>query len=115
MSSGSGLQNGAYQHHFGSGQANPLDLDLSSTTASMRAGHLFANGPVDIQVGNTTMSVERGMSLTPGEYLAAIQVARTGQQSLLLDDQGSATGGTAVIGQHLSQMLSNLLYLQMSA
>ena len=96
----------------GTSSASSINLDLSSTTSSMTAGHMLHGQTIDISVGGNQLNVTANTKLTPAEYLAVQQVKLTGQQTLILDSQGSASGGTVVIGQHLSQLISNLVIPQ---
>ena len=96
-----------------SGYSRPsINLDLSSTNSTLTAGRLANGQSIYINVGGTPVNVTAGMKLTPAEYLAVKQVEFNGQQTLVLDSQGSASGGTVVIGQHLSQLVSNLVIPQ---
>jgi hypothetical protein len=89
-----------------------VNLDLSSTTATStigNAGHLGQTGSVSINVGGTQLNVTSTTQLTPAERLAVYQVINSGQQSVVLDSQGSASGGTVTLSSHLSQELGNLV------
>jgi hypothetical protein len=89
-----------------------INLDLSSTNATStigNAGHLGQSGSVSINVGGTQLNVTSTTQLTPAERLAVYQVVNTGQQSVILDAQGSASGGTVTLSSHLSQELGNLV------
>ncbi|MBY0357257.1 MAG: hypothetical protein K2W82_04580 [Candidatus Obscuribacterales bacterium] len=88
--------------------SQPVNLDLSSSIASATAG-CVAQSPVNINVGGSIMTVTQGMALTPAQLVAAYQVARTGEQSLLLGADGSAIGGSFIIGSRLAQNLSELV------
>jgi len=92
-------------HHY-------IDLDLASTSDNTKAGGLLRNGPVDINVGGKELAITSKSLITESEKLAAMQVLFTGRQSLLLDSQGSADGGSLTIGSRLSQHLSNLVIPQ---
>lgn len=89
-----------------------LNLDLSSTNANMTAGNLLHHNSITINIGGTPLIVDSNTKLTPAEYLAVRQVEFTGQQSLLIDSQGSASGGTVVLNSHLSQLINNLVIPQ---
>lgn len=88
-------------------QAPPINLDLSSTAQSVTASHIAS--PVNIDVGGSTMAVTQGMALTPAQLIAAYQVARTGQQALLLGADGAAVGGSFILGNRLADHLSDLV------
>ncbi|MBX9724504.1 MAG: hypothetical protein K2X81_24050 [Candidatus Obscuribacterales bacterium] len=72
-----------------------LSLDLSSKNASIAATSVGKTG-VAINVGGTTGVVGSGSysTLTPAEYLAALQVVSTGHQTLNLNSSGQAISGT---------------------
>ncbi len=72
-----------------------LNLDLSSKNASISATSVGKTG-VAITVGGTSGVTGTGAytSLTPAEYLAALQVITTGHQSLTINGLGQATSGT---------------------
>ena len=71
-------------------QSLPQNLDLSSTRATVAATN---SKPEVITVGGVKQTVQSGMLLTPAQNVALSQVSRTGQQSLLLGVNGTATGG----------------------
>ncbi len=98
--------------HFHHHQQQSQNLDLSSTTDTTKGGHLLKNESVNINVGGSQMTVTSNTALTESEKLAVLQVLFTGHQSLLLDAQGSADGGSLTIGPRLSQHLSNLVIPQ---
>jgi len=94
----------------GSGHNNSgllQSLDLASTTASLHASALQA--AVSIVVGGTTSQITSSTLLTPAERVALYQVLSTGQQSLILNGQGAADGGSLTIGSGLSSRLSSLV------
>jgi hypothetical protein len=95
-----------------SAPARTLNLDLSSSKASLPAGLLLANGPINITVGGKNLTVSAKTMLTPAEYLAVMQVAVGSSQSLTLDARGIATGGSLVINQSLGQSVSSLVIPQ---
>ncbi len=78
----------------------------------MTAGHLLHNGSVTIDVGGISQTVNSKTELTPAEYLAVMEVASGGQQSVIIGTNGVATGGTIIINQHLSQQLASLVIPQ---
>ncbi|MBY0359095.1 MAG: hypothetical protein K2W82_13920 [Candidatus Obscuribacterales bacterium] len=96
-----GNQSGHSCHHEENDcQTQAINLDLSSTTQSVTANCI--SNPVSIDVGGTNMAVTQGMVLTPAQLIVAYQVARGGQQSLLLGADGAAVGGSFVLGNHLA-------------
>ncbi len=97
----------------GSGSsAQTMNLDLSSTSTTMSAGHWLHNGTVTIDVGGTSLVVNANTQLTPAEYLAVRQAVTGQEQSLVINSQGSATAGTFIINPHMSQMISSLVIPQ---
>ena len=86
-----------------------VNLDLSSNIASNSILHLGDSATIQINVGGTLLSVNSHTLLTPAEQLAAYQMMYTGQQSVILDTQGSASGGTVTLTSHLTQNLGNLV------
>lgn len=91
------------------GSHRTVDLDLSSATDSSTLGHMLNGGTVTVTLGSTTMVVDSNTVLTPAEKVAAIQVLQTGHQDLILNADGSASGGSMVITPWLSQHLGNLV------
>lgn len=91
------------------GSHRTVDLDLSSATDSSTLGHMLNGGTVTVTLGGTTMVVDSNTVLTPAEKVAAIQVLQTGHQDLILNADGSASGGSMVITPWLSQHLGNLV------
>ena len=109
-------------HHDQTGSGNSFfhfyhqhqnqNIDLSSTTDTTKGGRLLNSQSININVGGSQMTVTSNTLLTESEKLAALQVLFTGHQSLLIDGQGSADGGSLTIGSRLSQHLSNLVIPQ---
>ncbi|HEY9870794.1 MAG TPA: hypothetical protein V6D08_16640, partial [Candidatus Obscuribacterales bacterium] len=89
------------------GQRRNIDLDLSSTARTISAGRRMDG--VTIDVGGASRTVQRSELLTPAEYVAAMQVMRSGQQSLLIDAAGSAAGGSVNLSAHLNNRVESLL------
>ncbi len=102
----------ANMHPSNNRSAPSINLDLSSATQNMTAGHLLHNGTAIINVGGVLLKVNSNTQLTSAEYLALKEILSTGQQSLLLSAEGAANGGSVVIGSHLSQELSSLVIPQ---
>ncbi|HEY9793243.1 MAG TPA: hypothetical protein V6D22_22775 [Candidatus Obscuribacterales bacterium] len=83
-------------------------LNLSSTQATLSAGSALGSASsVKILVGNSMQTVTATSLLTPAEYLAAIQMATAGRQSIMVSGSGSATGGTFTTNS-VSQTISAL-------
>jgi hypothetical protein len=76
--------------------ADPVNLNLSSTTASIP--QTGATHPVVISVGGHSMLVKPGDLLTPAQFAAARQVLSNGTQSLVLSASGNATAGNIALG-----------------
>lgn len=92
-------------------QAAPssLNLDLTSTTASVAFSGGCQQLPVNIDVAGVAQTVNPGQMLTPAQAVAAYQVLRGGEQNILLGIDGSAIGGSMVIGSHLANMLNSIV------
>ena len=89
----------------------PINLDLTSTAATMTAPSQVANTPVNINVvgAASPMSITAGQMLTPAQMVAVHQVLRSGTQNLMIGADGSAVGGTMVLGAHLANRLGGLV------
>ncbi|MBS1998324.1 MAG: hypothetical protein JSS86_18500, partial [Cyanobacteria bacterium SZAS LIN-2] len=87
-----------------------LNLDLSSTNANIELspGLLNGAGSISITVGGKSETFSAGAHVTPAEYVAIRQVL-TGSQSLNLDTQGAATGGSFSINAVASSRISDLV------
>jgi hypothetical protein len=86
--------------------ATPSNLDLSSSSASYTAN---ISSPVNINVGGSALMVSPGQMLTPAQYAAVTQVLNSGNQSIVLNANGAATGGNVHIESFLSSPLQNLV------
>ena len=75
----------------------------------MTAGHLLHNETITINVGGVLLSVNGKTELTAAEYLAVMQVASGGQQTITLSANGVATGGIVVLTSRLSLQLASLV------
>lgn len=89
--------------------ATQRSLDLSSVSLSAAPSQLLSNGPVTIQVGGAQKTVTTSTQLTAAERVAVYQVAKTGQQSIVIGAQGAATGGMLTIGTQFAGHLSGLV------
>src|SRR5262249_48143650 len=58
------------------------------------------------------LSINSNTPLTPAEYMAAMQIVHGGQQTILLNSQGEAIGGTVIISQRISSELNSLVVPQ---
>lgn len=87
----------------------PVNLDLSSSSATVSAASLVPTGNVSINVGNATQIVSPTSMLTPAEMLAVYQVVNTGAQSILLGSKGTAIGGSLDLSAQLSHNINSLV------
>ncbi|HNB24388.1 MAG TPA: hypothetical protein PKZ32_18345, partial [Candidatus Melainabacteria bacterium] len=98
--------------NFASG--NLTNLDLSSSSAAVSTKNIT---PVNIVVGGslqhgavaggTALTILPGQLVTPAQYLAVLG-AMNGQQTLLLNNQGAAFGGTTNLSSSNLQNLTGL-------
>lgn len=86
-----------------------LNLDLSSTAASVAFSGGCQTTSVNIDVGGVAQTVNPGQMLTPAQAVAAYQMMHSGVQNILLGSDGSAVGGSMVIGDRLAGMLNSLV------
>ena len=94
--------------------ANLTNLDLSSSSAAVSTKNTT---PVNIVVGGsmqhgavaggTALTILPGQLVTPAQYLAVLG-AMSGQQTLLLNNQGAAFGGTTNLRSSSLQNLTGL-------
>jgi hypothetical protein len=79
---------------------NGVNLDLGSATRNITLGrNLFDNiGSVEISVGGETKTVAAGSQVSAAEYIAVKQILAGSAQKILIDSQGSATGGEVDLG-----------------
>jgi hypothetical protein len=91
---------------------NNVNLDLSSTAANVATTHLFDSHPdvsqLVIDVGSQVTTITSASLVTPAQLIAAYQVLN-GQQSIIMDANGAAIGGSFNLPAHVSQYLSNLI------
>lgn len=78
--------------------AQAVDLNLSSTNPNLNASDFLSSGSVSVnRVDNPQpLIVNSSSTLTPAQYVAAMQVVTTGNQSLAINTAGQATGGNFV-------------------
>ncbi len=88
-----------------------IDLDLTSTESAVVLGKkLFrAADSIDITVGGVTRTFRAGDTATAAEYLAVTQVANDGVQSLILNSQGGACGGSFSLADSASRQVDDLV------
>ncbi|MBK9140851.1 MAG: S-layer family protein [Candidatus Melainabacteria bacterium] len=96
--------------------ASPLSLDLGSTSADLVApnsspvsillgGSLSGNGTID---GGAAKIINPGDLVTPAEYGAVTNLLQAGAQSILLNDQGQAIGGSLTLTPQTFETTANL-------
>jgi hypothetical protein len=88
------------------GQVRPVlasDVDLTSTTKTYEA-----TAAAQLNVGGTVKTVNPGDTLTAAEHVALLQILNGGQQSIQLNANGIATGGTFSLAM-LNQTINNLV------
>ena len=94
----------------GGSTPTPINLDLSSTDRSIAASSYSGLTSAVIQVGGSARTVTGTDFLTAAESIALQQVLASGQQSLLLGDQGHAIGGSFNLSSGIgASMLSGLV------
>jgi adhesin HecA-like repeat protein len=76
--------------------AEPVNLNLSSTTASVPQAAGMRQ--IVINVGGHSVLVKPGDMLTPAQSAAVRQVMSTGAQSLVIGSSGNATAGSIALG-----------------
>lgn len=89
-----------------------MNLDLTSTQATLSAGNLAQTGTLNIMVGGNLRTIDSTSALTPAEFIAAYQVATTGKQNLRIGTDGNAVGGKFFLASDLGNSLTNLLIPQ---
>ena len=100
--SGSELAGGAY------------DLDLSSANTDIVIGSRIFNGAdsVTITVGGSAKTFAPGARVTAGEFVAIRQVLEGGSQSIGLNNDGIADGGTFAFNQIVSGRVDDVVIPQ---
>ncbi|MBS1998554.1 MAG: hypothetical protein JSS86_19650, partial [Cyanobacteria bacterium SZAS LIN-2] len=108
-SAAQGFQSGHHGlSHFGSGAANAgVDFNLASTQANFLAGNLANFSNLTIDVGGRQELVALNTRLTAAELVAVQQVMTTGSQSIKLNANGAASGGSLTLGDNLLTALNN--------
>jgi hypothetical protein len=88
-----------------------LQLDLSSTNANIVLGANLFSGhqSVTVAIGGKSTTFSAGASVTAAEYVAIKQVLAGGSQSLTLNDNGAAVGGSFSINSVASGHVSELV------
>jgi len=93
---------GAFNPHDGQG-----DLNLASKTLTYMADNIANFKDLTIQVGGTQQVVTLGTKLTAAEVVAAQQVLTGGTQTIKLNANGVATGGTVTLNNSLVSALDS--------
>lgn len=77
-----------------------IELDLSSATRNIVLGKgLFGSGQtVEVNIGGQTKTFSAGSQVTAAEYVAVKQVLDGGEQQVLIDRAGRASGGSVDLG-----------------
>src|SRR5579885_748938 len=83
----------------GSSGSPTANLNLLSTLHDVPAGSLNNFHPTSITFGSHAQQITSTTLLTPAQALALTQILNTGHQSLVLNANGSAIAGTAVLHQ----------------
>ncbi len=102
------LAQSAGESSIGGAAPQQINLDLGSSERNLTAAHLLGAGTVNIMVNGGSVAVTGRTSLTPAERLAVYQVVSTGNQSIMLGANGTATGGTLTVGSRFSDFVSSL-------
>lgn len=89
------------------GSAAGLNLDLSSTSASISASKALIGSVINL--GGSTQTIHAGQMLTPAELVAALETVTGGKQTLSLSDSGAAVGGTLTLTSALGNLSAMLL------
>jgi YVTN family beta-propeller protein len=90
-------------------QSAPVNLDLSSIDRTRTVSTNTAFESATIQVGAAARTITPGLAVTPAEYVAVMQVLKTGQQSIQLGDLGNAVGGTVNLSWLGGRPVDNLV------
>src|SRR6185369_1448817 len=87
------------------------DLNLGSSDANILLGKgLFKGGnSITVDVGGTPTTFQAGSHVTAAEFVAIQEKLSGGQQSLLMNSSGQATGGTFVLNPVLSPRVDDLV------
>src|SRR5262249_29080399 len=88
-----------------------FELDLSSASASIVLSPNLFRGTksVTVTVGGVEQTFQKGSLVTAAEYVAITQVLSGAPQSLTVDGQGTATGGTFTMNSVVSPRITGLV------
>lgn len=84
-----------------------INLDLNSTDATVNFSRRLAE-TVSIRVGDQMQTINAGQMLTPAEAIAAYQVMRGQEQSIILGADGNAVGGNFQINTTLQKHVRDI-------
>jgi hypothetical protein len=90
-------------------EISPPSLDLTSTGRGAQSSATPAFTTAILTVGNVSRTVTPTDLLTPAEQHALTQLILTGQQSLLLNNLGAATGGTLNVSSLATELMQSLI------
>lgn len=82
-----------------------IDLNLASTAPSRAAANTT---PVNIIVGGHSQTILPGQLVTPAESVAVYQVLHSGSQSLVINSNGVAQGGSLNLSGNWTQHIASL-------
>jgi hypothetical protein len=91
----------------GSGPQTSLNLNLKSQYPSIMPLHNLVGA--QINVAGTMRTVTAGTTLTPAEYVAAMQILNSGKQTLVIDSTGAAIGGSLNLTPSLGRLTALVL------
>jgi hypothetical protein len=88
--------------------AGSINLDLTSTEASVLVESLGQAAAIHIEMAGAQVPITAGTQVTPAQYLAVQQVMQTGMQTLILNSLGAAQAGSFNINNSLAGMIGHL-------
>ncbi|MBX9572229.1 MAG: hypothetical protein K2X77_25265 [Candidatus Obscuribacterales bacterium] len=89
-------------------ESGKIDLDLTSSARTLTPGSMADSAPITIMEGANSITVLADTLLTPAERLAVYQVFSTNTQTIQLAENGTAVGGSFVIGPRFSNFVGSL-------
>lgn len=91
--------------------ARQIDLDLTSSSSKIILGSKLFNdsASVTIDVGGEKQTFHAGSQVTAGQFVAIKQVLEGGTQSLILDKNGAAAGGSFSLNSVAGPKVSDLV------
>ncbi|MBX9879403.1 MAG: hypothetical protein K2Y22_13160 [Candidatus Obscuribacterales bacterium] len=91
-----------------SATAAAVNLDLSSTEASVMVQSVGQAAAVHVDMAGTMVPITAGAQVTPAQFVALQQIMQTGTQTLMLNAMGAAQSGTFSMNSALTSMMGNL-------